>query len=207
MGGMHGFGKVPTEVDDRVFHAAWEGRVHGLAYSLFGQGVISLDAFRHAIEKIPPRVYLDSPYYGRWARAVEAVLVEAGILREGEVRARMDGKKAPAHDAPAPESSPPGGFVREVDAARQFAEGDSVRVRNLHPKGHTRMPGYVRGKTGLVVRVHAAYVLPDTNAHGLGECPEYLYSVRFLGDELWGDAAESSAPVTVDLFERYLESA
>lgn len=206
MGGMQGFGKVPANVDDEVFHSTWEGRVHAMVYTLAGQGRLNIDAFRHAIEKIPPREYLGTPYYGRWARAVEALLIEAGILREGELRARMGGKELPAHDAPVPEASTPQGYVRKIDAAPRFAGGDSVRVRNLHPEGHTRMPGYVRGKTGVVVRVHDAYVLPDTNAHGRGECPEYVYAVRFSGDELWGDTAEPSAPVTVDLFERYLES-
>lgn len=69
------------------------------------------------------------------------------------------------------------------------------------------MPSYVRGKRGIVVRAHDAYVLPDTNAHGRGECPEYVYAVRFTAGELWGDAAESSAPVTVDLFDHYLAPA
>lgn len=207
MGGMQGFGRVPTESDDQVFHSDWEGRVHGVVYALFGQGMINIDAFRHAIEKIPPKEYLESPYYGRWARAVEALLIESGALRPGELQARMEGKDVPSHDAPAPAGSQPGGFERQIDAAPRFAEGGEVRVRNRHPEGHTRMPGYVRGKAGVVVRVHAAYILPDTNAHAQGECPEYLYSVRFRGDELWGEAAESSAPVTVDLFERYLEPA
>ena len=31
MGGMHGFGPVPREKDEPVFHAPWEGRVYAMA--------------------------------------------------------------------------------------------------------------------------------------------------------------------------------
>lgn len=207
MGGMQGFGRVPDETDDAVFHAPWEGRVHGMVYALFGQGMLNIDAFRHAIERIPPKEYLGAPYYGRWARAVEALLIEAGVLRPGELQERMDGREMPPREGTTLEGSEPGGFIRELDHPRRFELGAEVRVRNLHPRGHTRLPGYVRGKRGVVVRLHPACVLPDTNAHGKGECPEYLFSVRFTADELWGSTAESSAPVSVDLFDRYLEPA
>ncbi len=207
MGGMQGFGRIPAEEDDSVFHAAWEGRVHGVVYTLFGQGLLNIDAFRHAIERIPPQEYLGAPYYGRWARAAETLLVEAGALQPGELAARMEGRALPPGAPHALSGSLPSGFEREVDHSPRFSVGDVVRVRNLHPSGHTRMPGYVRGKCGEIVRVHSAYILPDTNAHGQGECPEYLFSVRFSADELWGDGAESSAPVSADLFDRYLEPA
>ena len=31
MGGMHGFGPVPIETDEPVFHEPWEGRVYAMA--------------------------------------------------------------------------------------------------------------------------------------------------------------------------------
>ena len=69
------------------------------------------------------------------------------------------------------------------------------------------MPRYARDKPGLIRRVHGAFVLPDTNAHRLGECPEHVYSVRFAAEELWGDSAEVGATVYLDLWESYLEPA
>ncbi len=48
-------------------------------------------------------------------------------------------------------------------------------------------------------------MLPDSNAHGLGENPEPLYSVRFPARELWGPAAEPNQWVHIDLWESYLE--
>ena len=50
-------------------------------------------------------------------------------------------------------------------------------------------------------------MLPDTNAHGRGECPQHLYTVVFAGRELWGDDAEPGTSVRLDLFESYLEPA
>jgi hypothetical protein len=82
-----------------------------------------------------------------------------------------------------------------------------VRTRNIHPRGHTRLPRYARGKLGQIERCHGAHVFPDTNAHGLGEQPQPLYTVRFAARELWGDAAEGRQSVSLDLWESYLEPA
>ena len=60
----------------------------------------------------------------------------------------------------------------------------------MHPAGHTRLPRYARGRVGVVERVHGAHVLPDANAHGAGEQPQWLYTVRFAGRELWGADAD-----------------
>ena len=54
MGGMHGFGRVAVEPAEPVFHAPWQRRVLGMAYQLVGFGWLTVDAFRHGIERIPP---------------------------------------------------------------------------------------------------------------------------------------------------------
>jgi nitrile hydratase len=94
--------------------------------------------------------------------------------------------------------------LRTVEAAPAFATGARVRAKDMSPAGHTRLPGYVRGHTGVVALIQPAEVLPDTNAHFLGENPQYVYSVRFDSRELWGADAEPFA-LTVELFESYLE--
>jgi nitrile hydratase len=48
-------------------------------------------------------------------------------------------------------------------------------------------------------------IFPDDHAHGRGENPQYLYTVRFDANELWGAHAEANTVVHVDLFESYLE--
>jgi hypothetical protein len=72
----------------------------------------------------------------------------------------------------------------------------------MNPPGHTRLPRYARGKTGTVVATHGAHVFPDTNAHGLGESPQPLCTVRFEARELWGVDGD---PVHLDLWESYLQ--
>jgi nitrile hydratase len=77
----------------------------------------------------------------------------------------------------------------------------------MHPLTHTRLPRYVRGHTGTVTRAHGCHVFPDSNAHGHGEDPQWLYTVSFRGRELWGAEADPTVTVSVDAFEPYLEPA
>jgi nitrile hydratase len=86
-----------------------------------------------------------------------------------------------------------------------FEPGDPVVTRNVHPRGHTRLPRYARGKRGVVNRVHGAHPLADANAAGQGPRMEPLYSVRFDAQELWGESADGRGSVYIDLWESYLE--
>ena len=73
--------------------------------------------------------------------------------------------------------------------------------------GHTRLPRYARDKEGVVELVHGVHVFPDSNAHGRGENPQWLYTVRFSGRELWGEEADATIVVSIDAWESYLEPA
>jgi nitrile hydratase len=79
-----------------------------------------------------------------------------------------------------------------------------VRTADSHAGGHTRLPGYVRRRTGTVAALRPAAVFPDTAAHFRGENPQHCYSVEFDSRELWGPDAEAFT-VSIDLFEPYLE--
>ena len=101
---------------------------------------------------------------------------------------------------------------RSATQAAAFPIGQRVRARQMHPAGHTRLPRYVRGHVGTVVRVHAAHVFADAHAAtpaGLAfhEAPQWLYAVEFDGRDLWGDEAEPGLRVSVDAWESYLEAA
>jgi len=207
LGGMHGFGRVDLERDEPVFHDRWEGRILGMVYQVVGYGWANIDTFRHGIERTPPVDYLTLGYYGRWRASLERILVERGVLAPNEVDARVAGRAVPAPPAPTPPGETEYGFERRVDGPPRFRVGASVRTRVVSPGGHTRLPRYVAGRRGVVDAVRAAYVFPDTNAHGRGEAPQHLYSVRFEGAELWGDAAEPRTSLRIDLFEPYLEPA
>ena len=82
-----------------------------------------------------------------------------------------------------------------------------MRARNMHPMCHTRLPRYVRAKTGVVHQDRGIFVFPDTRAHMLGDKPQHLYSVRFPARELFGDQASLRDAVYLDLWDDYLESA
>ena len=45
-------------------------------------------------------------------------------------------------------------------------------------------------------------LLRNSNAQGLGENPQHLYTVQFTADELWGNG--DHAQISLDLFEPYL---
>jgi nitrile hydratase subunit beta len=101
------------------------------------------------------------------------------------------------------EGSPPMGIA----ANPRFAPGDHVRVRRIHPDGHTRCPRYVRGAVGVVERVQGTDRLPDKAAYGLPTEPEPVYAVAFASQDLWGESDEPPWTVLLDLFETYLEPA
>ena len=90
LGGMHGFGAIAREVDEPVFHADWERRVFALDLlaETFIEGA-NIDAFRHAVERLDPVTYLGVSYYEKWALALEALLVDAGVVTRAEIAARI----------------------------------------------------------------------------------------------------------------------
>jgi len=59
----------------------------------------------------------------------------------------------------------------------------------------------------VIDRVHGTFVYPDTNAHGGGEQPQPVYSVRFDARELWGPTVPTRDSLYIDLWEDYLENA
>ena len=97
------------------------------------------------------------------------------------------------------------GSLREIDDPPAFSPGDRVRAKDMRTGGHTRLPAYVRGRSGTVHALRPSALLPDTNAHFAGENPQHVYTVEFDSTELWGPGAEA-AKLRIDLFESYLEA-
>jgi nitrile hydratase len=95
----------------------------------------------------------------------------------------------------------------QVATPPRFKAGDKVVARNINPITHTRLPRYIRGKRGVVQRDHGGFAFADTRAHGLGDQPHHVYSVRFDARELWGDSASPRDAVYIDLWEPYIEPA
>lgn len=222
MGGMHGFGPVTTEENEPVFHAAWEKTVFALFAQLAAQGLFNLDEFRHAIERMGNVHYLEASYYEHWLSAYETLLTEKGIVDKGELGKRVSQLREDpeAIPRPAPRGDSRlaplmqviirqgGSTAREVSHPPRFQVGDRVMTKVMNPRGHTRLPRYVRGKPGVVEIVHGAFVFPDTNSRLEGENPQYVYAVRFDPDRVWGEHANGGkGAIYVDLWEDYLEPA
>ena len=211
MGGQQNMGPVEHEKDEPVFHASWEGRVYALNRAMRAWGKWSLDADRHDIEIMPPIDYLRMSYYERWLNKLETQVVKYGFVTREELQS---GKPAPGSNRETPVltlATSAGWLNRGIPSSQDprvrplFKVGQHVRARNINPTGHTRLPRYARGKSGLVVRDHGVYVFPDTNAHFLGEKRQHVYSVRFTARELWGENPSRRDSVHVDMWDDYLE--
>jgi len=101
------------------------------------------------------------------------------------------------------------GASARVDApvAPRFKVGERVRVRNINPRGHTRMPRYLRDKQGVIERDYGVFAFPDTHAHGQGEKPQHVYCVKFSAKEVWGREGGERDFVVVDVWDDYMEPA
>jgi nitrile hydratase len=210
MGGMDGFGPVKPEVNEPVFHEKWEGRALAMNRSMGYSRAWNGDISRYAKERLPPDVYLGSSYYRRWAIGLEWLLIDNGLVGADEFaagRALRPGKPLPRKLTldTLETAVARGSYERPAKAPALFKAGDGVRMRNIHPKGHTRLPRYVRGHVGIIEHVHGCHVFPDSHAARREEDPQWLYTVRFEGRELWGEAADPTLKVSVEAFEPYLE--
>lgn len=213
LGGMDGMGPLQPERDEPVFHEPWEARAFALVRAMGAFGKWNIDASRHQRELIPAAEQLRMSYYERWIAGLTQLLLKHGFITREEL---ASGKPAPDQGELTPALAAdkvPGFIARGAPASRtsaappRFRPGQRVRARNLNPTGHTRLPRYVRGKTGMIDRVHGVFVFPDTNAHFLGESPQHVYSVRFEAQELWGGDSAARDAVYIDLWEEYLSDA
>lgn len=213
MGGVHGFGSVVPEVDEPVFHAEWERRVFGFTLAAAGLGEWNIDQSRFSRENTPPQDYLDRSYYEMWLFGLQQLMIERGLITADEVTAAEQGATfEPVRTPPlkadqvAPMLAVGNSASRTSGAAASFAVGDTVEVSMAAPLGHTRAPRYVRGRTGVIDRIHGVHVFPDSNAAEGDERPQPVYSVRFEANELWGADAQGGA-VYVDLWDDHLNPA
>jgi nitrile hydratase len=200
LGGMQGFGEVGYSPAEPVFRRRWEAVARALLVVVAGAVKASGGEFRHSIERMEPGHYLTSSYYEHWLTAAATLAVEHGLVPHSDLGARAGGwfpLSGPVLAPPVVDVGP------DVDTPR-FDVGDRVRVREWHPPGHTRCPGYIRGKNGTVVRVDGIHSVPDIEAHGTARRREPTYSVRFDAADLWRDG-QRGVWVHVDLWDSYLE--
>lgn len=214
MGGMHGFGPIPIEENEPVFHEPWEGRVLGLMMTTGPHLKGNIDNTRFQSEMLPAAQYLNLAYYERWFIRMERVCQEKGLIALDDLSALWAGQDIPNRPVAEPLSpddvrrnfAAGRSYTRQLDKTALFHVGDTVRAKTMNPSGHTRLPRYARGKVGVITDEHGGQIFPDTNATFDGDGPERLYTIRFTARELWGPEANPKDTVCIDLWEPYLES-
>jgi nitrile hydratase beta subunit len=216
MGGMQGFGPVVESGGELAYHERWEPRVFAIQMLVGLEGLGAGPGGRAVREEMDPVDYLGASYYERWLFSAEQRLLRKGTLAPGEVESMMKrleaGEPVPTHHdgamakrvladlrATFPMDPPP-------DGAR-FAPGQRVRVKRMHPAGHTRCPRYARGAVGEIEEVRGADRLPDRAVYGEKVAPEPVYSVAFRSEDLWGPSEERPWTVSLDMWDSYLEPA
>ena len=167
LGGQDVRDPVRPEPEGELFHADWEPRALALTLAMNATGLWNIDASRAARETLPN--YRELSYYQIWlaglekllhrsgaahsdeidqGRALHAAIPAAHVLRAGEVAAAL------ARGTPT---------VRKPSRPARYALGMRVRALNVAPPHHTRLPGYTRGKSGVIERIHGAHVFADSH--------------------------------------------
>ena len=213
LGGKQGFGPIDTDEPEVPFQHEWEGRMWGMARCTDAPEW-TIDWWRHVRELIDPIDYLDRPYYDSWAQTQVAALIDSGVLTMDEV---VSGKPAglpmekpqaiTTQQAVEQDRSSVSRFDVEADHPARYQVGDGVTTRALIDNGgHTRLPQYARGKTGVIHACHGCHVFPDENARGR-KSGQHLYTVAFDASVLWAEAAGRKDRIFLDLWESYFEPA
>jgi nitrile hydratase len=211
LGGKQGFGPVDVDEEEAAFHADWEGRMWAIAQCAGGRDGWTLDWWRHCRELIDPVDYLARPYFDSWMQAYTATYVDSGTISLDEIIAAKSA--VPAVEPPPPKSRQEVlrdvqaqgiSFEKPIEQAPRFAVGDRIMTRQLTTTHHTRLPGYARGKPGIIHAHHGAHIFADSSARG-DESAQHLYSVVFDACDLWFEAENSKDRVFLDLWESYLE--
>ena len=211
LGGKQGHGAVPVQAGDADFTHDWERRMWGLARTGIAKG-ITIDWFRHGLERMVPADYLAYSYFEKWATNYMMMLVDNGEVSMDEV---LTGRAAtPA--SPAQSQSLADmlefqrklctDFSRPLDVPPRHQKGDLITTKSHTTAAHSRLPQYAQGRSGTIIAHHGAHLLPDRGAEGIHEA-EHLYTVEFTARELWGEEANPHDTVTLELWESYFVSA
>ena len=108
--------------------------------------------FRHSIERMDPAHYLSSSYWEHWLTGVTTMAVEAGAVTQDELDRRAGGHF--------PLSRPDRGVLPDDLTARtehRYSVGDTVRVREWHPRATPAHLATCRASAGSIVRIDPAY--------------------------------------------------
>jgi nitrile hydratase beta subunit len=178
---------------------------------------------RMGAEGMHPFEYFRIRYYEKWLGGISGFFVEEGYITQEELDTRTAEFLADSAKAAAP--LPSGGdpaidsqvvkYLREGDSPLRpyanppkFKVGDKVRVKNVSPAAHSRLPGQLRGRVAEVVLVYdGAYTYFFPTEDGIGT-PMPVYSLAFKPEDIWDESVtEPNLVYYNDIFEVYIEPA
>lgn len=178
---------------------------------------------RQGAEGMNPFDYFRLRYYEKWLGGISGFFIEKGYITKAELDAQTSAYLANGNlnNAPLPKGGNPAiddqviRYLREGDSPKReiaakpkFAAGTKVKVKDIPPVAHTRLPGHLRGKIGVIDSVYPGaytYFFP-TGPDGIGT-PMPVYLVSFSPKDIWGEAlSEPNSTYYDDLFETYLEA-
>jgi nitrile hydratase len=228
-------GLGPVYVEKRVLVQPWEKRIFGIHVAMMALSAHLAAArstpttfrnewswadLRKGAEAMNPFDYFAYRYYEKWLGGISAFFLQQGYITSEEL-STLTARFLTDAATPASRSTNPAideqivGYLtngdsplRDVPVTPKFQAGQTVRVKNVPRVEHTRLPGHLRGKTGVVDGVYEGAVsyFCSTGPDGIGE-PMPVYCVRFDPSEIWGPAmTEPNTVVYSDLFEAYLEA-
>lgn len=213
IGGKQGFGPIEVTKSDPPFPTKWEARAFGITKSVSAASDYSVDKFRYTREQLPPLEYLTAPYFEQWMRGTMAMLVRSGLVTAQELASgRSDGTNPAGVGPPKTADEARAGttassrFDGPYDGTPAFETGDRVATLQNAPRGHTRLPQYVRGRAGTVLCYHGAHGVPEDNVKNI-KTFEPLYTVAFALGDLFEEHQGSTDQINVEIWERFLVNA
>jgi nitrile hydratase beta subunit len=228
LGGLENLG--PINFEKKVFVQPWEERIFGIHVAMMGlSNHLPVDSvptkfnsewtwadLRKGAEAMHPFEYFKFRYYEKWLGGISSFFVEQGYITQEELDEKM------AQFLNSESESLPGGGNPEIDAQvikylrvgdspkrdtdlnPKYKVGDEVVIKDLPPADHTRLPGYLRDKKGIIDTVYeGSYTYFCKTSDGIGE-PMPVYCIEFDPKDLWGDLSEANSTVYADIFEAYI---
>ena len=215
LGGQTGLGARPLahERDEAVFRTTWEARVFALTTAVEYVDKWNLDQARDAIENQRPDQYSENSYYENWLFGLEKLLIKTGLVTAEELETCVADVKPGSREITPLRVEQVENYIycnypNPIDnqPPAQYKAGDNVTAVNIASTGHTRLPGYVQGKRGVICHRQGVHALPDQNALGT-IFSEHLYNVCFSANEICSSREDPKFSVNVDLWESYLKPA
>lgn len=177
-------------------------------------------SLRTGAEGMQPFEYFKFRYYEKWLMGISQFFIDKGYVTAEELAQEMALYRAQP-DAPLPDlPNEPikdqivdylmrgDSSLRPLLQAPRFALGQKVVVADPLAADHTRLPGYLRNRTGTVHKVYAGAFeyFCSTGPDGLdGAMP--VYRVAFDAADIWGMAmCEPNTTIYADLFEVYVRA-